>query len=92
MSAPVLLNLLLELRKRDRMRAYAEYYTAFHVFNQFNYTGAQMLDSIYLNLTLENFEIAFSIFCHIYVMWRLHGLTLCLLMNSSFWFDTINLG
>ena len=51
-----------------------------------------MLDSIYLNLTLENFEIAFSIFFHIYVMWRLHGLTLCLLMNSSFWFSYNKLG
>ena len=39
MSAHVLLNLLNELGKRDKMRG--------NKFNKFNNTRAQMLDSIY---------------------------------------------
>ena len=39
MSAHVLLNLLSELRKRDKMRG--------NEFNKFNNTRAQMLNSIY---------------------------------------------
>ena len=47
-SAQVLLKLLNELRKRDKMRGLPSILSLFHnKFNKFNYTGARMLDSIY---------------------------------------------
>ena len=49
MSAHVLLNLLNELRKRDKMRGLPNNSSRFgNEFNKFNNTGAQNLDSIYL--------------------------------------------
>ena len=48
MSAHVLLNLLNELRKRDKMRGLPSILSLFrNEFNKFNKTGAQMLDSIH---------------------------------------------
>ena len=47
MSAHVLLNLLLKLRKRDKMGGLPSILSLFHKFNKFNNTRAQMLDSIY---------------------------------------------
>ena len=48
MSARVLLNLLNELEKRDKMRGLPSISSFFrNEFNKFNNTGAQMLDSIY---------------------------------------------
>ena len=48
MSAHVLLNLLNELRKRDKMRGLPSILSLFrNEFNKFNNTRAQMLDSIY---------------------------------------------
>ena len=48
MSAHVLLNLLNELGKRDKMRGLPSILSLFwNEFNKFNYTRAQMLDSIY---------------------------------------------
>ena len=48
MSANVLLNLLNELRKRDKMRGLPSILFLFrNEFNKFNNTKAQMLDSIY---------------------------------------------
>ena len=48
MSARVLLNLLNELRKRDRLRGLPSILSLFrNKFNKFNNTSAQMLDSIY---------------------------------------------
>ena len=48
MSAPVLLNLLNELGKRDKMRGLPSILSLFpNEFNKFNNTGARMLDSIY---------------------------------------------
>ena len=44
-SAPVLLNLLNELGKRDKTHFHNE-------FNKFNNTGARMLDSVY-HMTLK---------------------------------------
>ena len=41
----VLLNLLNELRKRDKMRGLLSLFRK--KFNKFNITGAQMVDSIY---------------------------------------------
>ena len=53
MSAHVLLNLLNELRKRDKMRGLPSILSLFrNKFNKFNYTGARMLDSIY-HMTLR---------------------------------------
>ena len=47
MSAHVLLNLLKELGKRDKMRGLPSILSLFHEFNKFNNTRAPMLDSIY---------------------------------------------
>ena len=48
MSAHVLLNLLNELEKRDKMRGLPSILSLFcDEFNKFNNTGARMLDSIY---------------------------------------------
>ena len=48
MSAHVLLNLLNQLGKRDKMRDLPSILFLFrNEFNKFNNTGARMLDSIY---------------------------------------------
>ena len=48
MSAHVLLNLLNELKKRDKMRGLPSILSPFRKeFNKFNDTGARMLNSIY---------------------------------------------
>ena len=47
MSAHVLLNLLNELGKRDKMRGLLSILSLFREFNRFNNTRAQTLDSIY---------------------------------------------
>ena len=48
MSAHVLLNVLNKLGKRDKMQGLPSTLSLFrNKFNQFNKTGAQMLDSIY---------------------------------------------
>ena len=55
MSAHVLLNLLNELRKRDKMRGILSLFR--NEFNKFNNTRAQMLDPIYhmtFKLTLKS--------------------------------------
>ena len=46
MSSHVLLNLLNELRKRDKIRGLPNISSLFrNEFNKFNYTGARMMDS-----------------------------------------------
>ena len=63
MSAHVLLNLLNELGKRDKMRGLPSILSLFHEFNKFNNTRARMLDYIYqMTNTLK------SHFCHKNVM------------------------
>ena len=53
MSCHVLLNLLNELGKRDRMRGLPSILSLFcNEFNKFNNTGERMLDSIY-HMTLK---------------------------------------
>ena len=53
MSAHVLLNLLNELRKRDKMQGLLSILSLFRKeFNKSNNTGVRMLDSIY-HMTLE---------------------------------------
>ena len=53
MSAHVLLNLLNKLGKRDKMRGLPSILSFFfNSFNKFNYTRAQVLDSIY-HMTLR---------------------------------------
>ena len=55
MSAHVLLNLLNELGKRDKMRGLPSILSLFcNEFNKFNNTGARMLDSIY-QMTIKLF-------------------------------------
>ena len=55
MSAHVLLNLLNNLRKRDKMQGLPSILSPFrNEFNKFNNTGARMLDSIY-HMTLKLF-------------------------------------
>ena len=59
MSAQVLLNLLNELGKRDKMLGLPSILSLFrNEFNKFNNTGARMLDSIYY-MTLRLLIIAF---------------------------------
>ena len=70
MSAHVLLNLLNELGKRDKMRGLPSILFLFrNKFNKFNNTGARMLDSIY-HMTLKLFSNHFFGvktlgFCHL---------------------------
>ena len=53
MSVHVLLIILNELRKRDKMRRLPSNLSLFrNEFNKFNKTGARMLDSLY-HLTLK---------------------------------------
>ena len=53
MSAHVLLNLLNELRKRDKMQGLLSIVSLFHKeFNKFNNTSTRVLDSIY-HMTLS---------------------------------------
>ena len=70
MSARVLLNLLNELGKRDKMGGLPSILSLFrNKFNKFNNTGAGMLDSIYhmtLKLFLNNiFGVKKFGFCHV---------------------------
>ena len=64
MSAHVLLNLLNELEKRDKMLSLPSILSLFLIkFYKFNNTGAGMLDSIY-RITLNYFEIVLLLFLH----------------------------
>ena len=59
MSGHVLLNLLNELRKRDKMRGLPSILSLFrNEFNKFNNTRARMLDSIY-HMKIRLIEISF---------------------------------
>ena len=59
MSAHVLLNLLNELRKRDKMGGLPSILSLFrNEFNKFNNAGAGMLDSI-CHMTLRLLKIPF---------------------------------
>ena len=70
MGANILLNLLIELRKGDKMLGLSSILSHFHKeFNKFNNAGARMLDSIY-HTTLRlfcnrNFGVKLSRFCHL---------------------------
>ena len=70
MSAHVLLNLLNELGKSDKMRGLPSILLLFHYgFDKFNNTGARMLVSIY-HMTLKLiknhiFGVKTSRFCHL---------------------------
>ena len=78
MSANVLLNLLNELRKKDKMRGLPSILSLFrNEFNKFNNTGARMLDSIY-HMTLK--IILKSYF------WRENvlGFAICVTLKASF--------
>ena len=71
MSAHVLLNLLNESGKRDKMRGLPSISSLFrNEFNKFNNTRARMLDSIYhMSFKLvkkSHFCVKTSRFCHIY--------------------------
>ena len=46
MSAPVLLNVLIKLRKEIKCEACLAFYLFRNKFNKFNNTGAQVLDSM----------------------------------------------
>ena len=69
-SAHVLLNLLNELRKRDKMRGWPSILALFsNEFDKLNNMGARMLDSIY-HITLKLikyriFGVKMSRFCHL---------------------------
>ena len=80
MSADVLLNLLNEFRKRDKMRGLPSILSIFgKKFNKFNNTGARMLDSIY-HMTLILFWNPFLGrkmlgFCDMHDVKKLHLIT-----------------
>ena len=60
MSAHVLLNLLNEMGKRDKMRGLPSILSLFrNEFNKFNNTRAWMLDSIYHIINLISIEIRY---------------------------------
>ena len=65
MSAHVLLNLLNELGKKDKMRGLPSILSLFrNEFNKFNNTRARMLDSIY-HMTLKKLSSYSTLgFCH----------------------------
>ena len=70
MSAHVLLNLLHELGKSDKMRGLSSILLLFcKKFNQFNDTGARVLDSIYHRtfkfIKNQIFGVKMSRFCHL---------------------------
>ena len=71
MSVHVLLNLLNELGKSDKMRGLPSILSLFrNEFNKFNNTGARMLDPIY-HMTLKStknriFCLETSRFCHLF--------------------------
>ena len=70
MSAHVLLNLLNELGKSDKMRGLQSILLLFcNEFNKFNNTGTRMLGSIYhMTLKLNKnriFGVKTSRFCHL---------------------------
>ena len=55
MSAHVLLNLLNELGKRDKMRGLPSILSLFrNEFNKFNNAGARMFDSYDIKITLKS--------------------------------------
>ena len=67
MSAHVLLNLLNELGKRDKMRGLPSILSLFrNEFNKCNNTRARMLDSIYhmTNTLKPHFGVKTVYFCH----------------------------
>ena len=67
MSAHVLLNLLNELGKRDKMQGLLSILSLFrNEFNKFNNAGARMLDSIYhmTNTLKSHFCRKNVLFCH----------------------------
>ena len=66
MSAHVLLNVLNELGKRDKMRGLPSILSLFcNEFNKFNNTRARMLDSInHMTNTLKSHFWRKTLFCH----------------------------
>ena len=61
MSAHALLNLLNELRKRDKMQGSQSILSLFcNEFDKFNNAGARMLDSIY-HMRFYYYEIIFLV-------------------------------
>ena len=80
MNARVLLNLLNKLGERVNMRGLPSILSLFCIkFNKFNYTRAQMLDSIYhRTLTLLKnhiFGIKMPAFCHVFRNVRMNVIT-----------------
>ena len=68
MSAYVLLNLLNELRKRNKMRGLPSILSVFrNEFYKFNNTRAQMLDTIY-HMTLNYFKTPFDVKMHVFII------------------------
>ena len=70
MSVHALLNLLNQLRKRDKMQGLTSILSLFwNMFKKFNNTGAQMFDSAYHRtlklLKHHTFGVKMSRFCHL---------------------------
>ena len=76
MSAHVLLNLLNEFGKRDKMRGLPSILSLFrNKFNKFNNTGARTLDSIY-HMTIKLFYSFFGV--------KTLGFAKCVTLKASF--------
>ena len=75
MSAHVLLNLLNELGKRDKMRGLSSILSLFcKEFNKFNNTRARMLDSIYhMTNTLKSHFWPYNVIIMSLCMQRCNG-------------------
>ena len=69
MCAHVLLNLLNELRNRDKMRGFPSILSLFcNEFNKFNNTRARMLDSIYRMTFRFLWNLIFGVKRYIFVI------------------------
>ena len=70
MSAHVLLNLLNELKKRNKMRGLLSFLSLFlNDFYKFSNTRARILDSIY-HMALNSFKTPFDVKMHVFVIFH----------------------
>ena len=93
MSAHALLKLLNKFRKRDKMLGKPHILSLFlNLFNKFDNTGAQVIDSVYhitLNLFCNHiFGVKMPRFCHLYstlLLGSLHNVTEMCKLLSGVW-------
>ena len=74
MSVPVLLDLLSELRKRDKMRGLPSIYLFRNYFNKINDTGVYLSHDIKITLN-RIFSLKTSLFCHLLRNFIMYAIT-----------------